>query len=201
MNKIIIILFGISGFGGQIMQAQVGVNTTTPQETLDINGTVRIQNTGTINSSKILGRDSNGTVGTIDVGDNVVINNNILHATGSSDYGIINVVLFSIFPGQLHHNFDLQLTGNNLFKTVIRITGPINNFSITGIAGGTDGRHIILLNMTTNNMTLENEHLGSIAINRINTLGSPGENTSGRGAIDLVYDGVLARWLILAVRK
>jgi len=201
MNKIIIILFGISGFEGQIMQAQVGVNTTAPQETLDINGTVRIQNTGTINSSKILGRDSNGTVGTIDVGDNVVINNNILHATGSSDYGIINVVIPSFFPGQLHHNLNLQLTGNNLFKTVIRITGPFSNYEITGIAGGTDGRHIILLNMTTNNMKLNNEHLGSIAANRIDTLGSPSESTSGQGAIELVYDGVLSRWLILNVRN
>jgi hypothetical protein len=202
MYKIIIIILGILAFGGQSIQAQVGINTTSPQEDLDIDGTLRIRNTGTINSSKILGRDSNGTVGTIDVGDNVVINNNTIHATGSSDYGIINVVLLSFLPNQLHHNLDLQLTGNNLFKTVIRITGPLNSFDITGIAGGTDGRHILLLNMTTNNMAVRNEHLGSIAANRINALaGGPGESTSGQGAIELVYDGVLARWLVLDVRK
>lgn len=202
MYRIIIFIFGILAFGGQSIQAQVGINTTTPQDDLDINGTLRIQNTGTINSSKILGRDTNGTVGTIDVGDNLVINNNTIHGTGSSDYGIINVVIPSFFPGQLHHNLDLQLTGNNLFKTVIRITGPINNFEITGIAGGTDGRHIVLLNATVSNMKVNHEHLGSIAANRINTLsGSPSESTSGRGAIELVYDGVLARWLVLNVRN
>ena len=202
MYRIIIIILGIVAFGGQSIQAQVGINTTSPQEDLDIDGTLRIRNTGTINSSKILGRDSNGTVGTIDVGDNVVINNNTIHATGSSDYGIINVNIPSFWPGQLHHDLDLQLTGNNLFKTVIRITGPINNFDITGISGGTDGRHILLLNMTTNAMAVRNEHLGSIAANRINALsGGPGESTSGQGAIELVYDGILARWLVLDVRN
>ena len=101
MYKIIIIIIGILGFGGQIIQAQVGINTTTPQEDLDVNGTLRIQNTGTINSSKILGRDSNGTVGTIDVGDNLTIINNTINATGSSDYGIINIPIVSVFPNQL----------------------------------------------------------------------------------------------------
>ncbi len=112
------------------------------------------------------------------------------------------MVILSFFPNQPHHNLDLQLTGANLFKTVIRITGPINSFNITGIAGGTDGRHILLLNMTANNMAVRNEHIGSIAANRINALsGGPGESTSGQGAIELVYDGVLARWLILDVRN
>lgn len=202
MYKITIVIFGILGLSGQSIHAQVGVNTTTPQETLDVNGTVRIQNTGTINSTKVLGNDSNGTVGTIDVGDNLTIINNTIHATGSSDYGIINIPIISIFPNQPHNNLDLQLGGANLFKTVIRITGPINNFVITGIAGGTDGRHILLLNMTTSNMILSNEALGSLAINRINTLGGgPSENTSGQGAMELVYDGILARWLILDVRN
>lgn len=202
MNKIIIIILGIVAFGGQSIQAQVGINTTSPQEDLDIDGTLRIRNTGTINSSKILGRDSNGTVGAIDVGDNVVINNNTLHATGSSDYGIIQFLLISTVAGQLHNNLDLQLTNTNLFKTVIRITGPTANYNITGIAGGTDGRHIILLNMSASNMTLANEHVSSIATNRINTLGvGLAESTNQQGAIELVYDGVLARWLILDVRN
>jgi len=112
------------------------------------------------------------------------------------------LVLPNGFPGTLHHDLDLQLTGSNLFKTVIRITGPSAWFSITGIADGTDGRHILLLNMTNVAMNVEDDHAGSIATNRINSLGNgPSEGTQGNGAIELVYDGVLARWIVLAVRN
>ncbi len=180
---------------------QVGVNTTSPNETLDINGTLRIQNTGTINSSKILGRDTNGTVGTIDVGDNITINNNTLYADGSGQYGIVNIAITANTPNTKIHDLDLDLGGANAFKTVFRLTGANASFTITGIEGGTDGRHVLLLNINTSNMTLDNESVQSTSSNRINTLGTPTEATSGQGAIEMVYDGVLNRWLILNVRN
>jgi len=60
MNKIIIILFGISGFGGQIMQAQVGINTTSPQETLHVNGKIRVDDATGRTAVSILGVDITG---------------------------------------------------------------------------------------------------------------------------------------------
>ncbi|MAL61222.1 MAG: hypothetical protein CMC14_14370 [Flavobacteriaceae bacterium] len=196
-----LVLFFLVFFSCHLSFAQVGINTTTPNETLDVNGTLRIQNTGSINSSKILGRDTNGTVGTIDVGDNITINNNTLYADGSNQYGIVNIPITANTPNTKIHNIDLDLGGTNAFKTVFRLTGANASFTITGIDGGTDGRHVLLLNITTSNMTLDHENVQSTASNRINTLGTPSEATSGQGAIELVYDGVLNRWLILNVRN
>lgn len=199
MYKIIIITLGL--FLGQSTFAQVGVNTISPQETLDINGTLRVQNTGTATSSKVLGRDNNGTVGTIDVGDNVVITNNTIHAVGASDYGIVEHTIVSNSPGTQFHNLDLDLDTNNLYKVVIRLVGANNSFEFTGIQNGTDGRHVVLLNLSTSNFRVYDEDLNSLAANRILTLGNSFESTSGMGAIELVYDGSLSRWLVLNVRN
>ena len=193
----LIYFFTISSIG----ITQVGINTTSPQETLDINGTLRIQNTNTVNSSKIIGRDSDGTIGTIDVGDNVTIHNNTIYANGSGQYGIAPITISSESPNTKINNLDLDLLGDNLYKTVFRLTGANASFTITGIADGTDGRHIVLLNINSSNMTLDNQNTASSITNRINTLGTPSESTSGRGAIELVYDGNLGRWLVLNVRN
>ena len=61
-----------------IAYAQVGINTVDPEESLHVAGTLRVENTGTVTASKVLGRDAKGTVANIDVGDNVTINNNTL---------------------------------------------------------------------------------------------------------------------------
>ncbi len=180
MYRIFIFIIAILAFGGQSIQARVGINTTSPEEDLDIDGTLRIRNTGTINSSKIPGRDSKGTVGTIDVGDNLIITNNIFHAVGASDYGIVEYIISSPDPGTQFHNMDLGLDVSNLYKVVIRFVGAANNFEITGIKKGTDGRHIILLNLSSVNMKMLNNNIGSSPINRISTLGSSSA-TSGTG--------------------
>lgn len=199
MYKIIIIILGIVAFGGQSIHAQVGINTIEPEEDLDIDGTLRIRNTGTINSSKILGRDSKGTVGTIDVGDNVIITNNTINAVGASDYGIVEYTISSPDPGTQFHDMDLGLDVSNLYKVVIRFVGAESNFEISGIKKGTDGRHIILLNLSSVNMKMLDNNMGSSPINQITTLGSSSA-TAGTGAIELVYDGSLNRWLILNIR-
>jgi len=121
--------------------------------------------------------------------------------TGSNFYGIIGYPVSTMFPNTPFNNVDLDLSGDNSSVTVFRITGASNSFDFTGIAGGTDGKHILLLNITSNNFGVVNEDSRSLEENRILTLGSPSESTSGTGAIELIYDGVLERWIILNIRN
>ena len=181
--------------------AQVGVNTTEPEESLHVAGTLRVENTGTVTTTKILGRDDKGTVGTINVGEHITITNNTLISSGSSDYGIVNYPVSASVPGTQFHNIDLDLDADNLYKVVIRLTGATSSYEFTGIQGGSDGRHIVLLNVTTENFKLVHEDSNSLPENRIWTLGNSFEATSGMGAMELVYDGVLERWLIINVRN
>lgn len=188
-------------FSSFITQAQVGINTQTPEESLHVAGTLRVENTTSVQPTKILGRDDKGTVATIQLGTNVNITNNTLISSGSSDYGIINHGIVATTPGTQFDNIDLDLNGANTYAVVFRLTGASSSFEFTGIEGGTDGRHIVLLNVTVENFKLIHEDSSSDPENRIWTLGNSFEATSGRGAMELVYDGVLERWLIINVRN
>ncbi len=86
-------------------------------------------------------------------------------------------------------------------ESFIRITGPTAAFSITGIAGGVDGKVVILYNATTYNMTVANENINSTATNKITTLTGSGVVTTGVGAITLIYDSTASRWIVTSVRQ
>ncbi|MBI4699290.1 MAG: hypothetical protein HY758_10425 [Nitrospirae bacterium] len=84
-------------------------------------------------------------------------------------------------------------------KSFIRITGPTSSFTITGIAGGFDGKMVILYNTTTRNMKISNEDTNSTDINRIYVLDGSSVDTNGAGAVTLIYDsasGVSGRWIV-----
>ena len=73
----ILLLFPYLIFG------QVGINTTEPEETLHVNGTLRVEQTNMGNAIAILGVDSKGTLNQIDVGNNINITNNTINITGT----------------------------------------------------------------------------------------------------------------------
>lgn len=79
---------------------------------------------------------------------------------------------------------------------LIYITGPAGNFNITGLTGGYAGRRVFLFNTTGSNMTMTNESAGSVAGNRILTLGSAAA-TNNTGIINLIYSALQARWLVV----
>lgn len=82
----------------------------------------------------------------------------------------------------------------------VRITGPTAAFTITGIAGGVNGKVVILYNAATYNMTIANENTNSTATNRITTLTGSGVTTTGVGAITLIYDSTASRWIVTSAR-
>lgn len=81
--------------------------------------------------------------------------------------------------------------------TFVRITGPTAAFTIRGIAGGYDGRMLVLVNTTTQNMSFANDNAGSTAGNRILTNTGGTLTTAGTGSAILIYDATTARWRII----
>ena len=87
-------------------------------------------------------------------------------------------------------------------RSFVRITGPNAPFTITGIAGGTDGKMVILYNATDQNMTIARESASSTAVNRILTMTTGDETTLGTGNVTLIYDatGPNPRWIVTAIK-
>lgn len=197
MKYLILSFFLVSN----IIYAQVGIGTTSPQETLDINGSIRVSNTTKSLATKIMGADTGGTLNEVVVGDNLELNSGTLHAVGSTKYFVQSIAFPTTTTGHLFHDVDLDLLGANKDKTVFRITSSSHNYVFTGIANGTDGKHIVLVNVSANNFKLPDNDIGSIAANRIITMAGGFEQTSGQGVAELVYDGAINRWIIFNFRN
>lgn len=90
-------------------------------------------------------------------------------------------------------------TQNNLnigSATYIRLSGAHSKVEITGIAGGSAGKTIILYNVSGGKLKLKNENSGSTAANRIEL--SDGSTEIEKGACMLLYDAVISRWILVS---
>lgn len=73
------------------------------------------------------------------------------------------------------------------------------NFSLTGIAGGVDGRILFVQNVSTSRvLVLTNEDAASVAANRIVHANGVNESLPSGGAAILIYSGTLSRWQVAA---
>lgn len=68
------------------------------------------------------------------------------------------------------------------------------NYALTGLAGGSAGRIIIIHNVGSFNLTLNNEDGNSNAANRFSLLGSVNHSLQPRECIILQYDSSQSRW-------
>ena len=162
---------------------------------------MRVSNTTTKTPSKLSGTDTNGVLTDVVVGTNLQLTGNVLNVSGSGFYFVATKSIAGGIPNQLYNNLDLDLLGANIDKTLFRLTDRTANYTLTGIAGGTNGRHIVLFNVSSSNFKLEDEDTNSLAINRMITLSGGAIATSGQGTAELVYDGTLQRWVIIALRN
>lgn len=188
-------------FVPNLIFAQVGVGTSSPQETLHVNGSVRISNTNRSPATRMIGSDANGTINEIVVGDNLEMVSGALNASGATKYLVKTLTFNTTFSGEKFHNVNLDLNGANKGKTVFRIVGSSHGYEFTGISGGTDGRHIVLVNVSANNFKLSDNDSGSLANNRIDTMAGGFEQTSGKGVFELVYDAAILKWIIVGFRN
>ena len=81
----------------------------------------------------------------------------------------------------------------------IRITGPTGAFSISGIAGGINGKEVYLYNAVAFDMTITNDAT-STAANRILTLTGADVVLTGVSVAHLVYYATDARWILLGTQ-
>ena len=87
-------------------------------------------------------------------------------------------------------NNDIALASYSFF----RITGPTAAFSLTGCAGGVDGRMLTLINASGQTLTLIHQ-ASSTSANQINTGGANMTITAG-GIATLFYNNSLAKWVV-----
>lgn len=87
--------------------------------------------------------------------------------------------------------------GTNVY---VQVSGPSSAFSIAGIANGRDGKLLILVNETGQNMTISHDSgSDATAANRIYTMTGSDHATTGNGAAILIYNGAEARWILLSL--
>lgn len=85
--------------------------------------------------------------------------------------------------------------GTNVFE---EISGPSGAFTINGIAGGRDGKFLILLNRTGQSMTIANDSgVDPAPANRIYTARATDSTIAGNCAAFLIYNANVTHWVLL----
>ncbi|MFD2890613.1 hypothetical protein ACFS5J_01110 [Flavobacterium chuncheonense] len=187
--------------------SQVGIGTTSPQSDLHVEGTLQVTNTDAVSTPvKLTGIGTEGRITDVVLGDNLNLTGNVLSSVRSdvASYKIATINLAATNnSNNVFNNVNLDLSGVNKEVVVFRVVGATTGFSVTGIQGGVDGRHIIIINTTSSAMSLENANSGSTASNQINTYESSAGgtlSTQGQGTFDLVYDASSQKWIVIDVR-
>lgn len=186
------------------LDAQVGVNTTNPTETLDVNGTTALRDltTNSVSTTQLLGANNNGVVGGVEVGNNLELANGVLNATiGATRY--LPVIITRNFFTNTFNNLDLDINGANFDRTLFILrgnNGGPSTTTFTGLAGGTDGRLIVIRADRQNfNIFIINESAASLPQNRFQFNNNPNqsENVNGFGSFTFVYVAAVQRWVLI----
>ena len=131
--------------------SQVGIGTVTPTNSLHVNGTLRIEGTsGATTATNLMSVDANGVFNNVAAGQNLIQIGNTL-TSYPTKVQIATIPLSTAVTNDL----DLKLSGPNKDVVIFQIVYTVANFEITGIAGGTDGRRILLFSPFTNNRDLK----------------------------------------------
>lgn len=175
---------------------QVGINTTDPQATLDVNGSLRIRgmNDDTqpeIYAKRLLGVDATGTVVEVEVEDRLLLEENILSTDNGfrfRDSDILDVLQIYdlrivILPGEPNDD-----------RRIMSLISPLALININGIEAANDGDSVWLFAAS-----------GIVQLQGLNLFALPQDQilTSGTYTLDqfemvqLVYNGNLQKWLIM----
>ena len=196
--------------------AQVGINTNSPKEALDVNGTVRINELPTVDNTEnisLTGITSGNTLSRTRNGGNIVIFNNELNTApvsrelGYLDLGLAPVDFYVNGNPQVNNlKLNIGLDGDNAEATFITMHSYSSKYLIAGIHGGTEGRRITLFfENDGKNIKMLEDSSDALPQNRILTLANSSISTAGQGFIEIVYDDDagadgLGRWLVIKFR-
>jgi hypothetical protein len=189
----IALLFAVQAF------SQVGINTTEPTATLDVDGNIRIRkmNSTFTNSVAvtIVGMDEDGNFVLIDVDENIILQDNKLRAVErryrSADVSII---------GDGLNNMDLLILPGepNDDKKIIRLSTPAllrAPLEITGIVAGDDGQTVWLYIQNDTSIKLMGLNINSDPENQFMI---PGQVVLQQyDMIQLMYDANIQKWVVM----
>ncbi|MCC4213792.1 hypothetical protein [Leeuwenhoekiella parthenopeia] len=200
VNPLLIVIFSILTAP---VFAQVGIGTTEPTTMLDVNGTIMVESAIIDkNVDALVAADENGVLTTIDLGQNLVMNEGRISYRSSSFYsmGVQDLSGISVLPGGITSNLDVNIDPGeaNEGKIVIKLINTPGNIKITGIQGGYDGRHLYLYQDDKSTLTILNMSNLSLPGNQVDTLTGSSFNISGQGMIELVYDGPTSKWVVIS---
>ncbi|RMA56758.1 hypothetical protein [Ulvibacter antarcticus] len=174
---------------------QIGINTTEPSATLDVNGTIRIRDFNSLHDSeaiKIVGMDEEGNLVDVSVGENIILENNELRVVET----IYHTYITPLIPGTTIDDYDLLILPgepNEDYKIMRILT--VNNFvNFTGLKAGLDGQIIWLMNYS-DRIKLLPLNSGSAPQNQF--LINNAITIFKYESVQLVYDATLQKWLLL----
>lgn len=208
------VFIAVTGF---ISSAQIGVNTNEPTANLDVNGTLRVRSlqkpTTGFETDKtviyIMGVDDKGNVIPIEIGENIILQNNKLEvelpATDPTPSGLPN-------GGTLSENYSDNKDAiiNDLDLGIVILPGdrrgswPIfrmdngsndEEVTITGFKAAQDGT-IVYLYPTSGKIELKKNSSKSQSDNRIQIYNDL--KIEKNGFVQLMYDGVIKKWLVVS---
>ena len=181
--------------------SQVGINTTEPTATLDVNGNIRVRemksNFTEYEAVKIVGLDSIGNFVEVEIDENVILEDNKLRVVESKyrfaetqtiSTTIVNNLSLIILPGEPNDD-----------KKIMKIVTTGGDVEITGIVAGEDGQTIWLFAYSGKVKLSGNSPL-SDAANQILISGNganPSKTLQRYDMIQLVYDAGLQKWIIM----
>jgi hypothetical protein len=190
LSTLVILLIGIQ------VSAQVGIGTTQPTSTLDVNGTLRVRSMDSLSSGhealRLIGLDQDGFYVPVKIGENVILENNVLKAV-ESQFGFGDSEIATV--GVVHNLRLIILPGEpNDDKKVIRIVSSVGNIDVTGIEAGLDGQTVWIM-ARDGNVRLRGQDVGSDPENRF--LFSGNLQLQQYDLVQIVYDGTLQRWVVM----
>lgn len=181
-------------FIGISATSQVGVNTTEPTSTLDVNGTIRVRGVKNSNSiaQRIVGIDDQGNFVEVEVEDNLILENNTIRAVDrTSKIGDVFTLGLPIID-----NLDLVILPGepNRDKPVLRLFSPLGDMILTGLRPGTDGQ-MVYLYPSSGDLTIIPNSILSLFGNRIES----NNNTviPRYSMVRLIYDASRSKWIIM----
>lgn len=188
----VILLMAFSGY------AQVGINTTEPTSTLDVNGTIRVRgakfsaNNNDIIAKRIIGIDDEGNIVEVEVDENIILENNKLRAVNQIlkigdvpglNVPIINDLNLVIWPGEPNDD-----------KSVIKMNSILGNMIVSGLVAGQDGQQIWLYPVS-GDLTLLPNSLLSLFANQIEQ--NDNMVVKRYSMVRLMYDATRSKWIIM----
>ena len=102
--------------------------------------------------------------------------------------------------------FSIRSSDNAQTGATVTLTAPTTSTvrltaatltSVSGIAGGTNGEKVTLLNKTGASIAINHEDAGATAANRIISGTGASFNLPNNGSIDVIYDSTASRWTVV----